>query len=80
MNVIIVHGIGWLSSTDKKLGKSFINENLTPHRAELMCQTNMMKADGFIVSVWTLDRKVYVKASPTGNPIHIYTKHDLDEL
>lgn len=45
-----------------------------------MCQTNIMKADGLIVSVWTLDRKVYVKASPTGNPIRIYTKHDLDEL
>ena len=45
-----------------------------------MCQTNIMKADGLIVSVWTLDRKVYVKASPTGNPKLIYTKHDLDEL
>ena len=51
MNVIIVHGIRGLSSTKKKLEKSFINENLTPHRAELICQTNIMKAHGLIVSV-----------------------------
>ena len=58
----------------------FINENLTPYRADLVRQANDMKADGLLSSVWTPDGKVFVKTSPSGDPVRIYSEDDLDEL
>ena len=50
------------------------------YRADLVRQANDMKADGLLSSVWTLDGKVFVKTSPSGNPVRIYSEDDLDEL
>ena len=68
------------ASAATKQNRIFINENLTPYRADLVRQANDMKADGLLSSVWTLDGKVYVKTSPSGNPVRIYSEDDLDEL
>ncbi|CAH3017756.1 unnamed protein product, partial [Porites evermanni] len=56
------------ASAATKQNRIFINENLTPYRADLVRQANDMKADGLLSSVWTLDGKVFVKTSPSGNP------------
>ena len=63
------------ASAASKQNRIFINENLTPYRADLV-----RKADGLLSSVWTLDGKVFVKTSPSGNPVRIYSEDDLDEL
>ena len=34
----------------------------------------------FLLSVWTLDGKVYVKTSPEGRPIKIKDLEDLESL
>ena len=64
----------------RKQNRIFINENLTPFRADLVKQANEMKSDGLLSSVWTLDGKIYVKTSPEGNPVRIYSENDLDKL
>ena len=58
----------------------FINENLTNHRRRLVDSANQRRRDGCITSVWTMDGKVYVKTSPDGNPIRIFSENDLDDL
>lgn len=60
--------------------KIFINENLTFFRKSLVKKANEKRRQGMIVSVWTLDGKVYVKTSPAGTPIRIYEFNDLDGL
>ena len=57
-----------------------LNENLTPYKRELVEEANKRKHDGTLVSVWTLDGKVYVKTSPSGSPIRIYCLCDLNDL
>ena len=66
--------------TTRKQNRIFINENLTPYRADLVKQANEMKSDGLLSSVWSLDGKIYVKTSPEGNPVRIYSENDLDKL
>lgn len=68
------------ASAATKQNRIFINENLTPYRADLVRQANDMKADGLLSSVWTVDGKVFVKTSPSGNPVRIYSEDHLDEL
>ncbi|CAH3114494.1 unnamed protein product, partial [Porites lobata] len=68
------------ASAATKQNRIFINENLTPYRADLVRQANDVKTDGLLSSVWTLDGKVFVKTSPSGNPVRIYSEDDLDEL
>ena len=41
----------------------YINENLTSFRKDLMKEANQMKNDGLLVSVWSMDGKIYVKTS-----------------
>ena len=60
--------------------KIFINENLTSFRKSLVKKANEKRRQGIIVSVWTLDGKVYVKTSPAGTTIRIYEFNDLDGL
>ena len=60
--------------------KIFINENLTFFRKSLVKKAIEKRRQGMIVSVWTLDGKVYVKTSPAGTPIRIYEFNDLDGL
>ena len=41
---------------------------------------NKRRRDGSLLSVWTLDGKVYVKTSPRGSPIRIFAEEDLINL
>jgi len=58
----------------------YINENLTSFRKDLMKEANQMRKDGLLVSVWSMDGKIYVKTSPDGAPKRIHSKEDLDNV
>ena len=58
----------------------FINENLTAYRRRLVEAANKRSRDGLLMSVWTLDGKVYVQTSPQGTPIRIFPEEDLLKL
>ena len=58
----------------------FINENLTASRRELLGKANARKEELSLLGVWTIDSKVFVKTSPEGRPIRIYSEHDLNNL
>ena len=60
--------------------KIFINENLTAFRRELVGKANVRKEELSLLGVWTIDGKVFVKTSPEGRPIRIYSEHDLNNL
>ena len=60
--------------------KQCINENLTAYRRRLVETVNKRRRDGLLMSVWTLDDKVYVKTSPRGMPIRIFAEEDLLKL
>jgi len=60
--------------------KIFINENLTAFRIELVGKANARKEELSLLGVWTIDGKVFVKTSPEGRPIRIYSEHDLNNL
>ena len=61
-------------------GRIFINENLTTYRKELLRKANDKRKDGLVISAWSLDGKIFVKTSPSGIPIRIYEKEDLENL
>ena len=64
-----------------KLGdRIFLHENLTSYRKKIVNRANEMRRDGAVLSVWTLDGKVYVKTSPEGRPIKINDLEDLEDL
>ena len=44
----------------------------------LVDSANRKRRDGCIHSIWTVDGKRFVKTSPKGNPVKIFTKHDLE--
>lgn len=58
----------------------FINENLTTHMRNLVRIANGRKEDGLLKGVWTVDGKIFVKASPEGRPIRNNTENDLSNL
>lgn len=59
----------------------YINENLTSFRKDLMKEANQMRKDGLLVSVWSMDGKIYeFKTSPDGAPKRIHSKEDLDNV
>lgn len=58
----------------------YINESLTSFRKDLMKEANQMKKDGLLVSVWSMDGKIYVKTSPDGAPKRIRPQEDLDNV
>ena len=59
----------------------FLHENLsTSYRKKTVNRANEMRRDGILLSVWTLDGKIYVKTSPEGRPIKIYDLEDLEDL
>ena len=39
-----------------------------------------MRRDGLLLSVWTLDDKIFVKTSPEGSPIKINEIEDLETI
>jgi len=60
----------------------FINENLTQFRQHLVSEASKLKRDrgGPIVNIWTVDGKIFVKVSPDGAPVRIFSTTDLEEL
>ena len=58
----------------------FLCENLTSYRKKIVNRANEMRRDGLLLSVWTLDGKIYVKTSPEGRPIKINDLEDLENV
>lgn len=58
----------------------FINENLTAFRRRVVEEANKRRREGTLISVWTLDGKIFVKTSPSGSPTRIFCKEDLDNM
>ena len=58
----------------------YFNENLTVYRRKLVSRASEMKRDGLLMSFWTIDGKIFVKTSPSGNPVRIFSSYDLDQL
>ena len=46
----------------------FFNENLTAYRRKLVSRASEMKRDRLLTSFWTIDGKIFVKTSSSGNP------------
>ncbi|XP_068697196.1 uncharacterized protein PF3D7_1120000-like [Montipora foliosa] len=58
----------------------FVNENLTAYRRRMVGKANKRRQEGTLTSVWTLDGKMYIKTSPEGAPVRIFSEEDLDNL
>ena len=56
------------------------DESLTAYRRGILSEANKRRRDGVLVSVWTLDGKIFAKASPDGSPIRIFSEEQLDNL
>ena len=56
----------------------FLNENLTAYRRSVVKKANGMRKNGLLVSVWTIDGKIFVKTSPSGSSVRIHCLEDLD--
>jgi len=52
----------------------------TAFRRELVGKANPRKEELSLLGVWTIDGKVFVKTSPEGRPVRIYSEHDLNNL
>lgn len=68
------------SATRAEATRIFLNENLTSYRRKIVKRANEMKRDGLLLSVWTLDGKIFVKTSPSGTPIRIMELEDLEAI
>lgn len=71
---------GYSNAVSSDGPRIFFNENLTAYRRKIVSRASEMKRDGLLTSFWTIDGKIFVKTSPSGNPVRIFSKHDLDEL
>ena len=58
----------------------FIHENLTSYRKEIIAEANRCRCVGTLLSIWTLDGKIFVKTSPEGTPKKIYCVEDLNDI
>ena len=58
----------------------FLNENLTAYRRSVVKKANGMRKNGLLISVWTIDGKIFVKTSPSGSSVRIHCLEDLDNL
>ena len=67
------------AATRVAYGKIYLFEIFTSYRKK-GCQTNEMRNDGSILSVWTMDGKIFIKTSPEGRPVKISELDDLDYL
>ena len=68
------------SATRVEAARIFLNENLTSYRRKIVIHANEMRRDGLLLSVWTLDGKIFVKTSPNGSPIRINELEDLEAI
>ena len=71
---------GYAAAAARFNDRLFINENLTSYRRGLVDSANRKRRDGCIHSIWTMDGKLFVKTSPEGNPVRIFTQDDLESL
>ena len=71
---------GYSSAVSSDGPRIFFNENLTVYRRKIVSRASEMKRDGLLTSFWTIDGKIFVKTSPSGNPVRIFSEYDLDEL
>jgi len=58
----------------------FTNESLTAYKRNIVDEANKRRRDGTLLSVWTLDGKIFAKTSSDGSPIRIFSEEDLDNL
>ena len=72
--------ISVVSETTVRPKGIYINENLTPYRKEMMSLAVEKRHDGKINKVWTLDGKIFIKTTPTGNPRLMFSLEDVKEL
>jgi len=68
------------AATRTEATRIFLNENLTSYRRRIVNRANEMRRDGLLLSVWTLDGKIFVKTSPEGSPIKINEIEDLETI
>jgi len=71
---------GYAAARARFNDRLFIKENLASYRRELVDSANRKRRDGCVHSIWTIDGKLFVKTSPEGNPVRIFTKDDLENL
>ena len=50
------------------------------YRKKIVNCVNETRRDEVLLSIWTLDCKIYVKTSPEGRPIKINDLEDLENL
>ena len=71
---------GYSNAVRSEKPRIFLNENLTNYRRGLVSRASEMKKDGLLTSFWTIDGKIFVKTSPSGDPVRIFSYYDLDNL
>ena len=69
-------------SPNQRQDPIYINENLTRFRRNLVNEASKLKRTrgGPILKLWTIDGKIFIKTSPDGAPVRIYSANDLNEL
>ena len=70
----IFQGLGYSASVESE--KISLNENLTTYRRKIMSKANEKRLNGELLSIWSMDGKIYVKT--LGRPIRINEIGDLD--
>ena len=58
----------------------YLYEYLTSHGKKIVSRANELKKDRILLSVWSLDSKVYFKSSPEGRPIKINELEDIENV
>ena len=58
----------------------FVNENLTAYGKNIVSEANQRRQDGTLLSVWTLNGKIFVKTLPDGSPVRVFSEDDLVNL
>ena len=71
---------GYSNAVRSAKPRIFLNENLTNYRGGPVSRASKMKKDGLLTSFWTIDGKIFVKTSPNGDPVRIFSFYDLDNL
>ena len=74
----LFHGTSYATTVEAE--RIFLNERLTSYRRKIVNRANEKRKNGELLSVWTLDGKIYVKTSPEGTPIRINELEDLECL
>ena len=67
-------------SQHKWLEDCNLRQNDINWSAAYQLASNARKEELSLLGVWTIDGKVFVKTSPEGRPLRIYSEHDLNNL